>query len=82
MKWDLIGILNILDRTLQVLVSLPLDPITKEISDQYSYGSKKFRTLQDAITRLRFLLNKLNSPKRILHVDIEKCFNNISHDFV
>jgi retron-type reverse transcriptase len=52
-----------LDRALQALVALALDPIIEETSDQYSYGSRKFRSPHDALCRLRFLLDKKSSPK-------------------
>jgi retron-type reverse transcriptase len=52
-----------LDRSLQMLVLISFDPIVEEISDQYSYGARKFRSPHDAILRLHSLLNKPKSPK-------------------
>jgi retron-type reverse transcriptase len=52
-----------IDRALQALIVFALDPIVEEISDYHSYGSRKFRSPHDAITRVRNLLDKPNSPK-------------------
>jgi RNA-directed DNA polymerase len=57
-----LGIPTILDRTLQMLVLLSLDPIIEEVSDLHSYGSRKYRGAHDAILRLRHLLDKKASP--------------------
>jgi RNA-directed DNA polymerase len=75
-------ITTIKDRALQALVLLSLDPIIEELSNQYSYGARKFRSPHDSILRLHSLLNKPNSPKWIYDLDISKCFDNISHKFI
>jgi RNA-directed DNA polymerase len=54
---------TILDRALQALIVLVLDPIIEEISDKFSFGSRKFRGTNDAMIRLRNLLDKPKSPK-------------------
>jgi RNA-directed DNA polymerase len=77
-----LGISTIRDRALQALVLLAFDPIIEEKSDPFSYGARKFRSPHDAINRLRSILNKPNSPKFVLDVDIEKCFDNLSHEFI
>lgn len=65
-----------------MLILLTFDPIIEERSDLYSYGARKFRSPHDAMARLRQVLNKPTSPKWILDVDILKCFDNISHEFI
>jgi RNA-directed DNA polymerase len=70
------------DRAMQTLVALVFDPVVEEISDKYSYGFRKFRSTTDAISRVRFLSDKIYSPKFILDVDIENCFDTLSHDFI
>jgi RNA-directed DNA polymerase len=77
-----LGIPTVLDRALQTLVTLSLDPIIEETSDLYSYGSRKFRSPHDALNRLRHLLDKPNSSKWIFDIDLSKCFDNISHEFI
>jgi RNA-directed DNA polymerase len=77
-----LGIPTMLDRALQVLIVLSIDPIVEEISDRHSYGFRKHRSAHDAVNRVRSLLDKQTSPKYILDVDIENCFDTISHDFI
>jgi RNA-directed DNA polymerase len=57
-----LGIPTIMDRALQNLVKLALDPIIEEISDLHSYGSRKYRGTYDAMYRITTLLNKPKSP--------------------
>jgi RNA-directed DNA polymerase len=77
-----LGIPTMLDRALQALIALSIDPIVEEISDRHSYGFRKNRSAHDAVNRVRSLLDKQTSPKYILDVDIENCFDTISHDFI
>jgi len=77
-----LGIPNMIDRALQALMLLCLDPIVEEISDTYSFGFRKFRSTSDAIQRIRTILDKSNAPKWIWDVDINKCFDKISHEFL
>jgi RNA-directed DNA polymerase len=77
-----LGIPTIRDRALQMLVLLSLDPIIEEVSDLHSYGSRKYRGAHDAILRKRHILDKKTSPMWIWDVDLEKCFDTISHEFI
>jgi RNA-directed DNA polymerase len=77
-----LGIPNLFDRALQALVLLILDPIAEEISDVYSFGSRKFRSAQDAIQKVRSILDKPTRPMYVWVVDVEKCFDEISHEFI
>jgi RNA-directed DNA polymerase len=77
-----LGIPNMIDRGLQALILLSLDPIVEEMSDNYSFGFRKFRSTADAIQRIRTMLDKPKSPRWIWDADIEKCFDNISHEFL
>jgi len=54
---------NVIDRALQDLVLLCLDPIVEEMSDTYSFGFRKFRSTSDAIQRIRTILDKPRAPK-------------------
>jgi RNA-directed DNA polymerase len=71
-----------IDKATQTLISLILDPIVEEISDEYSYGFRKHRSAHDAITRVQYLCDKIYSPKYVLDVDIENCFDTLSHSFI
>lgn len=44
-----LGIPNMIDRALQALVFLCLDPLVEEKSDLYSFGFRKFRGTHDAV---------------------------------
>ena len=77
-----LGIPTLLDRALQALVLLGIDPIVEQISDVHSYGFRKFKSINNAIQRLRTLLIRKDSPKFIYKMDIEKCFDKISHKFL
>jgi RNA-directed DNA polymerase len=39
-----LGIPTMLDRALQTLIALALDPIVEEMSDNHSYGFRKYRS--------------------------------------
>ncbi len=77
-----LGIPNMIDRALQALILFCLDPIVEEISDTYSFGFRKFRSPSDAIQRIRTILDKPQSPTWLWDVDISKCFDRISHEFL
>jgi RNA-directed DNA polymerase len=51
------------DRTIQTLISLVLDPVAEELSDQHSYGFRKHKSVHDAVYRVRYLTDKSYSPK-------------------
>jgi RNA-directed DNA polymerase len=71
-----------MDRALQTLISLLLDPVCEELSDKFSYGFRKHKSAHDAVSRVRFLCNKSYSPEWVLDVDIKNCFDNLSHEFI
>lgn len=73
-----LGIPVVMDRAMQNLVLLTLDPIVEETSDLHSYGFRKFRNAGLAMTRIRHLLDKSNFPRYIWDADIKGCFDNIS----
>lgn len=77
-----LGIPNMIDRALQALILLCLDPIVEETSDSYSFGFRKFRGAHDAIQRIRTILDKPRAPRWVWYVDIDKCFDEISHEFL
>jgi len=77
-----LGIPNIIDRALQELILMSLDPIIEQKSDLHSYGFRKYRGTWDAMTRLRQVLDKPSSPRWVWDVDISDCFNQISHEFI
>lgn len=77
-----LGIPTLIDRAAQAVYQMAIDPIVEFESDPNSYGFRVYRSGQDAITRLRTLLDKKNSPEWILEADVAKCFDRISHKFL
>lgn len=77
-----LGIPSIMDRAVQAVYYLAVDPIVECQSDPDSYGFRKYRSAQDAINRLRTLLDKKHSSEWILETDIEKCFDKIDHKYI
>lgn len=77
-----LGIPTMIDRALQALYVLGLDPAVETVSDLNSFGFRKNRSTHDAITAIRSLLDKNNHPEWILEIDIKKCFDRIDHNFL
>ena len=57
-----LGIPTLIDRAAQAVYQMAIDPIVECESDPHSYGFRVSRSGQDAITRLRTLLDKKTSP--------------------
>jgi RNA-directed DNA polymerase len=77
-----LGIPTLIDRTVQAVYHLAIDPVVETKSDKNSFGFRKHRSTHDAITALRNLLDKKAHPHWILDVDIAKCFDKINHKFL
>src|SRR4051794_32749713 len=69
-----LGIPTMLDRAMQALYLLALDPIAETTGDRNSYGFRKGRATADAIERCFALLSKPGSPQWVLEGDIRACF--------
>ena len=72
---------TIADRAWQCLVKYALEPAHEATFHAYSYG---FRTGRSAHDAQKILFNNLRSycngmEKRVIELDIEKCFDRISH---
>lgn len=77
-----LGIPTIIDRAVQAVYHLGVDPAVEVESDSNSYGFRKNRSTQDAIIALRSHMDKKAHPHWILEADISKCFDKISHEFL
>jgi RNA-directed DNA polymerase len=77
-----LGIPTIIDRAVQAVYQLGLDPAVEVNSDPNSYGFRKNRSTHDAIIALRSHMDKKAHPHWILEADISKCFDKISHEFL
>ena len=79
-----LGIPTISDRAYQCLIKYALEPTAEAMFNAHSYGFRPSRSCHDI---QRQLFNNLNSSsngveKRILELDIEKCFDKIDHKFL
>lgn len=78
-----LGIPTMKDRAMQALYKLALEPVAETTADRHSYGFRPERSTADAIDQCYILLARKNrSAKWILEADIEKCFDNISHEWL
>ena len=77
-----LGIPTMKDRAMQALYLLALEPIAEVAADPHSYGFRKERCCQDAITQCHTILCRGNSPKWVLEGDIKGCFDHISHEWL
>lgn len=77
-----LGIPTILDRTMQALYLLALEPISEMHADLNSYGFRPGRSTADAIESAFKVLCHQHSAQWILEGDIKSCFDNISHQWL
>jgi len=77
-----LGIPTILDRAMQALHLLALQPVSETTADRNSYGFRLSRSTHDAITQVKNLLDKRGSAQWVLDADIKGCFDNIDHDWL
>ncbi|MGE6569129.1 group II intron reverse transcriptase/maturase [Shewanella vesiculosa] len=77
-----LGIPTMLDRAMQALYLLALEPVSETTADRNSYGFRPMRNAADAIEQCFINLSRKNSSKWVLEGDIKGCFDNISHDWL
>ena len=74
------------DRAKQALCKLALEPEWEARFEANSYGSRPGRNCQDAVEAIFLALRKnskeKNYHKYVLDADIEKCFDQIDHDYL
>ena len=75
-----LGIPTMLDRVMQALVKLALEPEWEPRFEANSYGFRPGRCTMDAIEALHRTLSKPGSSQWILDADIAKCFDRIDHE--
>ena len=71
-----------LDRAMQALYLLALEPVSETTADRNSYGFRPQRSTADAIEQCFINLSRKNSAEWVLEGDIKGCFDNISHDWL
>ena len=77
-----LGIPCLVDRSMQALHLLCLEPISETQADVNSYGFRPYRACRDAIAQCFYALAKKTSSTWILDADIKACFDWISHDWL
>jgi RNA-directed DNA polymerase len=77
-----LGIPTMLDRAMQALYKLVLDPIAETTGDPNSYGFRRERSPADAIAQCFQCFRQKTSPIAVYEGDIEGCFDNISHEWI
>jgi RNA-directed DNA polymerase len=76
-----LGIPTMLDRAMQALYLLGLDPVAESLADPNSYGFRIGRSCADAIQQC-FSLICGGKDRWILEADIKGCFDHISHNWL
>lgn len=80
-----ISVPGYLDRALQHLHLLVVDVLFEESADNNSFGFRPFRSpgwAAKALTLQIWSRKSFNPPKYAIELDIRKCFDSISHDFI
>jgi RNA-directed DNA polymerase len=77
-----LGIPTMKDRAMQALYLLALEPVAETKADTHSYGFRRERCCQDAISHCFTALCRGNSPQWVLEGDIKGCFDHISHKWM
>jgi RNA-directed DNA polymerase len=77
-----LGIPTMLDRAMQALYLLALEPVSETTADRHSYGFRPMRSTADAIEQCFVNLSRKSSAQWVLEGDIKGCFDNINHDWL
>ncbi|MFV9473290.1 group II intron reverse transcriptase/maturase [Advenella sp. RU8] len=77
-----LGIPTMLDRAMQALHLMALEPIAEAKADPDSYGFRQGRSTADAMGQLFVSLSNKHSANWVLDADIKGCFDNIRHDWL
>jgi len=77
-----LGIPTMLDRAMQALYLLALEPVAETTSDPNSYGFRKNRSTADAMAQIFLSTSKKVSAAWILEADIKGCFDHINHGWL
>ena len=77
-----LGIPTMLDRAMQALYLLALDPVAECRADPNSYGFRKERSCADALRQCHTTLATKRAPQWILEGDIKACFDRIDHEWL
>lgn len=77
-----LGIPTMMDRAMQALYLLALEPVAETQADGNSYGFRPKRSCADAIQQCFLSLCRKNSSSWVLEGDIKACFDRIDHGWL
>ena len=77
-----LGIPTIADRAYQCLLKYALEPAAEAMFNAHSYGFRAGRSCQDVQQGIFNNLSSNGLTKRVLELDIQKCFDAIDHKFI
>jgi retron-type reverse transcriptase len=80
-----ISVPSYIDRAIQHLYNLILSVVYEEMAEPNSFGFRPFRSpgwSQKAVTLAIWSRKGFGPPKVAIELDIAKCFDTISHDFI
>lgn len=77
-----LGIPTMLDRAMQALHLLGLEPVAETTSDPNSYGFRNNRSTADAMGQIFVCASRKASAQWVLEADIHGCFDHINHDWL
>jgi len=74
-----LSIPTMVDRAMQALFLLALNPVAEVRADPQSYGFRPYRSTADALGQCFCVFAKKISPTVVFDADIKSCFDRISH---
>ena len=77
-----LGIPTMLDRAMQALHLLGLEPVAETTSDPNSYGFRRNRSTADAMGQIFVCTSRKASAQWVLEADIQGCFDRINHEWL
>jgi retron-type reverse transcriptase len=69
------------DRAIQTLYKFVLEPFHEETADTHSFGFRPLRSPGWAVKDILLTFWR-SPPELVISIDIKKCFDNISHNFI
>lgn len=77
-----LGIPTMYDRAVQTLFAFALLPIAESTADARSYAYRPYKSAHDAVGYLQLVLASRYAKRWVLEADIEKFFDNLSHEWL
>ena len=77
-----LGIPTIMDRVIQEIHRITIEPISEYHFKDCSYGFRPKKSCQDAIERIFNKMSRRSAPQWVLEGDIKGCFDHIDHDTI